>query len=102
LTELRADLGPCEDPRDAGRLPREGDIEPPDVRVPVRAPHEGGVQGSGQWKVGDIALTGGEESRIFLALERLADEAAAHGNPPLPRRTRGPRSGRPRSARWPE
>ena len=89
---LGVDVGAGEDAGDAGRPARGGDVDPPDLGVGVGAPDDGRVERPGKGKIRHVALTRGEESRIFLALERLAD-GGTHGRPRI---ARGPRPAGPR------
>ena len=75
LAELGVDVGAGEHARDAGRLPRGGDVEAPDLGVGVGTPDDGDVERPGEGEIAHVALARGEEPRIFLALERLADGA---------------------------
>ena len=84
LAELGVDVGAGEDARDAGRPARGGDVDPPDLGVGVGAPDEGRVERPGEGEIRHVALARGEEPRVFLALERLADDGAHWATPERP------------------
>src|SRR5207244_13009822 len=50
-----------------------------DIRVRIGTAQEGGVKHAGEVKIIDIVAEPLDQPRVFLALERLADESRGHG-----------------------
>src|SRR5947207_1235116 len=72
-----------EDGDHAGRGERRGDLDTSDARVRVRRTYEGGIHLAGQVDVVAVAARAGEQARVILAQDRLADSFARRPGPRL-------------------
>jgi hypothetical protein len=65
---------------------RRGDLDTSDARVRVRRAYKGGIRLAGQVDVVAVAAGTGEQARVVLAQDRLADSFARRPGPRLEER----------------